>query len=298
MKILCNCSGTESRDPALIKHNGKYYWTCSVNDRIYVKESMDVAGFEHSEAKLVWTPDEERYAHELWAPELHVIDGVCYIYVACDDGDNRNHRMYVLSNGSNDPLEPYRMIGKITDSTDKWAIDGTIFRHETGMYFLWSGWEGDENIAQNIYIAKMKSPTEISSERVMISHPEHAWEKLGGTGTTDGLPFINEGPYAFREGGRTFVAYSAAGSWCTDYCIALLELVGDDPLDATAWKKQSSPIISKNGYFMGMGHCSVIEEDKLVFFHGWSTDEKDVVWHTVHPIYATYRLDGETFIIE
>lgn len=298
MKILCNCSGTESRDPALIKHNGKYYWTCSINDRIYVKESMDVAGFENSEAKLVWTPDEERYAHELWAPELHVIDGVCYIYVACDDSKNRNHRMYVLSNGSDNPLDPYKMIGKITDSTDKWAIDGTIFRYKTGMYFLWSGWEGDENIAQNIYIAKMKSPTEISSERVMISRPEHAWEKLGGTGTTDGLPFINEGPYAFREGDRTFVAYSAAGSWCTDYCIALLELVGDDPLDATAWKKQSSPIISKNDGFMGMGHCSVIEEDKLVFFHGWSLDEKDVVWHTVHPICATYRLDGETLVIE
>ena len=298
MKILCNSQGTQSRDPALTKHNGKYYWIYAHESRLYIMEAEKIEDFQTGIARLVWTPEREEYAHEVWAPELHIIDGVCYIYVACDDGDNYHHRMYVLSNDSNNPLEPYKTLGKITDPSDKWAIDGTLLRHKTGMYILWSGWEGDENVAQNIYIAKLKSPTEIEGERVLISKPEYDWEKLGGNGLKGGLPFINEGPMAFSESGRTFVAYSGAGSWCTDYCIALLELVGDDPMQASSWIKQSEPVISKNEEFMGTGHCSIIEEDNLIFFHAWRRDAEVIEWNTVYPVCAKYRLDGDKLIVE
>ena len=298
MKILCHSQGTQSRDPAISKHNGKYYWLYAHESCLYIIKADKLEDFETAQAKLVWTPDKEEYAHEVWAPELHVIDGICYIYVACDDGDNYHHRMYVLSNGCSDPLAEYKMIGKISDPTDKWAIDGNILRHKTGMYIVWSGWEGDENIEQNIYIAKLKSPTEIEGERVLISRPDRDWEKLGGNGLVGGLPFINEGPFAFTVDGRTFVAYSGAGSWCRDYCVALLELVGDDPMDPVSWKKQDAPIISKNEEFMGMGHCSIIEEEQLIFFHAWKSDEKEIVWNTVYPVCAKYHLDGDKLIVE
>ena len=298
MKILCHSQGTQSRDPFITKQNGKYYWLYAHESRLYIVESATIEGFETAESKLVWTPDKEEYAHEVWAPELHVIDGVCYIYVACDDGNNYHHRMYVLSNGCSDPLAEYKMLGKITDPTDKWAIDGNILHHNGKMYIVWSGWEGDKNIEQNIYIAKLKSPTEIEGERVMLSRPEYEWEKLGGNGRDDGAPYINEGPFAFKCDGRTFVAYSGAGSWTEHYCIALLELVGDDPMDASSWRKQAEPVISRNEEFMGMGHCSIIEDENLIFFHAWRTDAKEVVWNTVYPIVASYHLDGEKLIIE
>jgi GH43 family beta-xylosidase len=298
MKIFCNSQGTQSRDPNVIKHNGKYYWTYAYEDRIYIMEAESVDGFAHGEGTLVWTPDKEEYAYQVWAPELHVLDGVCYIYVACDDGDNNNHRMYVLSNGCNDPLTAYKNLGIITDPTNKWAIDGTILHHATGRYIIWSGWEGDENVEQNIYIAKLKSPCEIEGERVMISRPEYDWEKLGGTGTPDGSPYINEGPFVFNEQGRTFVAYSGAGSWCEDYCVAILELCGENPMDASAWKKWEKPVLSKNDNFIGMGHASFIEEDRTIFFHAWRADEKNIVWNTVYPIVAKYRLEGDEFIFE
>ena len=298
MKIFCNSQGTQSRDPSVIKHNGKYYWTYAFENRIYIMEAATIEDFANGEGKLVWTPDDAKYSQEVWAPELHVIDGICYIYVACDDGNNYNHRMYVLSNASNNPLEKYMNIGQITDSTNKWAIDGTILRHNDNLYIVWSGWEGDENIAQNIYIARLSFPTKIDGERVLISRPDQDWEKLGGTGKVGEKPFINEGPYCFCEQGRTFIAYSGAGSWCEDYCIAILELVGDDPMDASAWKKWEKPVLSKNRDFVGMGHCSIIEEDKSIFFHAWNADEKDIVWNTVYPIVAKYRLEGDEFIFE
>ena len=298
MKILCHSQGTQSRDPAITKINGKYYWLYAHESRLYIIKADSIEDFETAKATLVWTPDNDKYAHEVWAPELHVIDDVCYIYVACDDGDNFNHRMYVLSNGSDDPLAEYKMLGKITDPTDKWAIDGNILRHKTGMYIVWSGWEGDENVAQNIYIAKLKSPTEIEGERVLISRPEHDWEKLGGTGTPDGSPFINEGPFAFSLDGRIFVAYSGSGSWTEHYCIALLELIGDDPMNPLAWVKQSAPVISKNDQFKGCGHCSIIEDEQLIFFHAWPIDSQRIEWNTVYPICAKYRFADGKFLID
>ena len=44
--------------------------------------------------------------------------------------------------------------GKVADENDKWAIDGDVFEHNGQLYMIWSGWEGDKNGQQDIYIAK------------------------------------------------------------------------------------------------------------------------------------------------
>ena len=40
----------------------------------------------------------------LFAPEMHFIDGELYIYFAMDDGIDENHRMYVVK--AEDPTKP------------------------------------------------------------------------------------------------------------------------------------------------------------------------------------------------
>ena len=57
--------------------------------------------------------------------------------------------------------------------------DGTVLELNGELYFLWSGWEGDVNVAQNIYIAHMSDPCTIDSERVCLSTPTYSWEKRG-----------------------------------------------------------------------------------------------------------------------
>ncbi|NHM30991.1 family 43 glycosylhydrolase [Neobacillus terrae] len=52
----------------------------------------------------------------------------------------------------------WRFKGKISDSTDRWAIDGTVLELEGTKYFIWSGWEGNTNVKQNLYIARMSNP--------------------------------------------------------------------------------------------------------------------------------------------
>lgn len=302
MKKIINQTGDcTTRDPYIIKHNNMYYH-CFTKDSesLYVSCADTIDSLATAERKCVYIPEENReYSKQLWAPELHIIDNKCYIYVACDDGDNHNHRMYVLENNSDNPMDDYTMHGKIVEKNDKWAIDGTVMKYNNENYFVWSGWEGDTNICQNLYIARMKNPYELDTERVMISTPEYDWEKLGASGEEES-PYINEGPFAFVAGGNVYLTYSAAGSWCEDYCIALLKFVGSDPLNPDSWEKINVPILSNNDSVKGAGHCSVVCEDDImhVFFHAWDKKEENINWKTVSMWHADLKITQEGIVIK
>ncbi|HET9236580.1 MAG TPA: family 43 glycosylhydrolase [Oligoflexus sp.] len=113
----------------------------------------------------VWqAPSGTEHSRQLWAAELHYLDGLWYIYYAASDGNNATHRMYVLESIGQDPTGPYRFKGRIAAATDRWAIDGTVLEPGDGRrYFVWSGWDGDENIQQNLYIAPMQNPWTLGS---------------------------------------------------------------------------------------------------------------------------------------
>ena len=285
MKKLFDFTGAfSSRDPDVVFYHGKYYaLAASDGDSLSMITADTVEGLGSAKPTVVYTAEKGKpYSKQLWAPELHIIDGKCYIYVACDDGDNHNHRMYVLENGSDDPMMPYTMHGKISDESDKWAIDGTVISWNGKRYFVWSGWEGDVNVCQNLYIAEMKDPYTLSSPRYLISTPEYDFEKLGAEGGIED-PFINEGPYGLVLDGQLYITYSGAGSWCEDYCITALKLVGDDPLNRSHWQKFTSPILCRNDLVKGAGHCSAVQNDEgvLVFFHAWEKDETVIEWNRV-----------------
>ncbi len=299
-KLFPFTNAFSSRDPHVIRHNGKYYATAAgANDTLCIRCADTVEGLAIAQEQTVFTPPKDSaYSKQLWAPELHVLDGKCYIYVACDDGNNHNHRMYVLENHSDDPLVPYTMHGKISDATDKWAIDGTILHLNHRRYFVWSGWEGDTNICQNLYIAEMADPFTLASERVLISTPEYDWEKRGSTGEEES-PFINEGPYSLMIDGKVYLTYSGAGSWCEDYCIAALKLVGEDPMKASSWQKMQEPIFTANEAVKGAGHCSIVENEEgmQVFFHAWAQDEETVVWNRVSAFAGILSVENGQLII-
>lgn len=164
-------------DPWVIRDGDSYYYCYSAGNGVNVNkiESPDKITTDGG-VKVYTAPKDTEYSHEYWAPELHKIGGRWYIYVAADDGDNYRHRMYVLGCTGENPTDKYEMLGKITDKTDKWAIDGTVLQYNGECYFIWSGWEGDENVAQNIYIAHMSDPHTIDSDRVMLSCPDMEWE--------------------------------------------------------------------------------------------------------------------------
>ena len=140
-------------------------------------------------------------------------------------------------------------------------LKGTVLLYGGRLYFVWSGWESRENTHQNIYIAPMKSPTELCGARVLLSTPEYDWEKRGSGPTKSGkcLPAVNEGPQVLEKDGTVHIIYSAAGSWCRHYCLGRLTFRGGDPLDPKCWEKCAEPVFTEGEGAHGPGHCSFVK---------------------------------------
>lgn len=257
----------DGADPWMVRHtDGYYYYTQTTGGNVKLWRSKTLTGIGAGESKTVWTPPAgTMYSSNIWAPELHYLDGKWYIYFAADDGSNENHRMYVLENPSSNPLAgEWTFKGKISDPSDSWAIDGTVLTVGSDRYFVWSGWDGTINDKQNLYIAKMGNPWTISSGRTLISTPRYDWE-------TNTSPEVNEGPELIIRNQTINLVYSASGSWTDDYCLALITApVSADLLDAASWSKRSEPLFTSNGGIYGPGHHSMTQspdgrEDWMVY---------------------------------
>jgi GH43 family beta-xylosidase len=237
-------------DPWVIYQQAQYHYCYSRANGIWINSSPRLQEAVQQTGRAVWkAPAGQAYSREIWAPELHFLNGKWYVYFAADNGRNENHRMYVLESESADAMGPYTFCGKLTGPSDKWAIDGTVLRHRGRLYFVWSGWEGDVNVQQNLYIAAMRDPKTLAGPRVLISKPTLDWEK-------NGTPLINEGPQILQRNGKVLIIYSASGSWTDHYCLGQLTLTGDDPLSADAWQKKKTSVFSGTDKVTSPGHAS------------------------------------------
>lgn len=249
-------------DPYSTFLNGKYYYTNTVGNRLILWKTDNLADLAHAEQTTIWTPPEgTEYSRDIWAPEAHFINGKWYVYFAADDGHNETHRMYVLENASADPFAgEWVFKGKLATPSDKWAIDGNVYTFNGQLYMIWSGWEGDVNGTQNIYIAKMKDPFTLEGKRALLSTPTYDWEKHGDLGEHSNPPHVNvnEGPQFLEHNNKLFIVFSASGCWTDYYSLGLLELGGTDPMDPNAWTKHQEPIFKQdpaNGVY-APGHNS------------------------------------------
>lgn len=249
-------------DPFSFYKDGYYYYMHTMGNRLVLWKTKSLAKLGEATKKTIYTPPPNtNYSKQLWAPEIHFIRGKWYVYFAADDGDNKNHRMYVLENSTADPMnDSWEFKGKIGDPTDKWAIDGNVFEYRNKLYMIWSGWEGDSNGRQDIFIAAMSDPKTISSQRVKISSPQFAWEKQGDLNNPNDPPHVdvNEGPQALMNGNKLFLVFSGSGCWTDHYALGLLELKGSDPINPADWYKHAKPVFQsdpENGVY-ATGHNS------------------------------------------
>jgi GH43 family beta-xylosidase len=251
-------------DPWITFHSGFYYYMNTTGRNLTIWKTRDPVDLRDAEKKVVWSPPAEGpYSRDIWAPELHFLEGKWYIYFAADAGTNQTHRLWVLENSSDDPLQgEWTMKGKIADPFDKWAIDGSVFENRGRMYLIWSGWEGDENGTQSIYIARMKNPWTIEGKRARISTPEYPWEKVGDLNPrpgSDNPPHVdvNEGPEILQHGGRIFLVYSASGCWTNYYALGMLTASSTSELmKPSSWVKSPAPVFtsSTEAHAYGVGH--------------------------------------------
>nr|WP_232326054.1 glycoside hydrolase family 43 protein [Spirosoma montaniterrae] len=237
-------------DPWVLQQNGWYYYMNTTGTNLTLWRTRNVADLANAEKKIIFTPPPGKpYSKELWAPEIHFVRGKWYVYVAADSLNNLSHRIWVLENPSADPFQgEWTVKGKLADPGDHWAIDLTVLEHKGKLYAAWSGWEGEKNGRQDIYLARLKNPWTMRGKRVKLSQPDLPWERHGATPIEwqqkNGEPpliLVNEGPEFLQNGNRLFVVYSANACWL-DYCLGLLTHTGGSLLKAKNWTKSPQPV--------------------------------------------------------
>lgn len=228
-------------DPWVAYKDGMYYFTYTQGGGITLYATKKMSQLRNAQPIEVWRPPGgTMYSRDLWAPELHFIDGKWYVYFAADNGTDANHRMYVIENSSANPLEKTWVFkGELNEPSGNWAIDGTPLEYNDQLYFIWSG-KTNNSSTQSLYITKMTNPYTLEGSRVAISTPTYSWEKHGNP--------INEGPEILKnKEGDVFLIYSGSGFWTDDYCLGMLRLKkGGDPLNPSDWTKKSEPVFKRN----------------------------------------------------
>lgn len=241
---------TSGADPWVEQKDDWYYFTHTTGRDLRLYRTKKLSELSKAQVKTVWYPPATGMnAKQIWAPEIHYLDGKWYFYYAADDGLNENHRMWVLENSAEDPFAgTWVDKGELALADDKWAIDGTAFEHNGQLYFLWSGWEGDVNVQQDIYITRMVNAWTPEGPRVRLSQPDHDWETKGVK------PTINEAPQFLARNGKLFIIYSASGCWTDDYTLGMLSAdASSDPMDPASWTKHPEPLLEKNGAAQAYG---------------------------------------------
>lgn len=150
---------------------------------------------------------------------------------------------------------------------------------------VWSGWQTRrvDTETQCIYIARMKNPWILDSERVLISKPELEWERHYRNEEGWNPPhiiYVNEGPQPLKspKGKYIHIAYSASGVWTPYYSLGLLTAkANSDLLNPASWKKSPQPVFRQspeNGVY-GTGHNSFFRSpdgtEDYIFYHARDT---------------------------
>ena len=196
-------------DPWVTYRDGYYYYTNTTGNNITLWKTQNMGDLKRAEKKIVWTPPTTgSYSKEIWAPEIHYLQGKWYAYFAADSGSNFNHRIYVLENTSGDPLQgTWVMKGELNLPENKWAIDPSIFENKGKMYVIWSGWKDDVNGEQDIFIAQLKNGWTAEGKRTLISAPTYLWEQNGDLKNPNDVKHVNvnEGPEILKHGDKIFL---------------------------------------------------------------------------------------------
>ncbi|PKI85079.1 hypothetical protein MVES_001137 [Malassezia vespertilionis] len=303
---LPSADAPRPKHPWMIQWKDNFLLTFTLGNRIEIWSSRNAENFKHCEKTLIWRPDGSGWAPGIWAPELHNLNGVWYVYFSGEKPGQgaASHRTLVLRSRSQDPLDAkaWEFMGPLHGVPDHWAIDATVFCLGQDMYCCYSGWPVGDNsdTEQDLFLVKLSDPLHaISDTLTVISRPTLPWERPDG-----GKRGVNEGPTFVKLNGFVGIVYSAHGSWTYEYKLGLLALVGNNPLDPNAWKKRNDPLLScdpKRGGPYGPGHASFIPStdgnQTLCIFHctgkindGWGNRKA----HVMQLPASEFTLDAQT----
>jgi GH43 family beta-xylosidase len=266
--LLCSCAAhaqpefdnpllRQRADPHVTLHGDGYYYlaaTVPEYDRIELRRARSLNGIGKEEGKVVWRKHASGpMSANIWAPELHHIDGKWYLYFTAGRADAPlDIRLYVLENAAANPLDgEWTERGQLKTGWEVFALDATTFALKGQRYLLWTQRPptADKHVTA-VYIAKMDTPLSIAGPATLLTQPQYPWEKVKFD--------VNEAPAVLVKNGRVFLTYSASATDAS-YALGMLTARDDaDLLDAGSWTKSPVPVFAssrRTGQF-GPGHNS------------------------------------------
>ena len=268
---------TDGPDPWVTRHEGYYYYTSTTGRNLTLWKTKNLSAVKDAPAAVVWTPPATGpNSRDIWAPELHRLDGRWYLYYTATDQANPgdDHRyVFVLENPAADPTT-----GTWTDkgrmNTRYTGLDGSVFEQGGKRYFLYSAYVGPQSV---LAIAPLQNPWTLQADKeVIIARPTFDWEKGGGRQILEGPEFLP------GKQGQLLVVYSASACWDDNYCLGMLTArKGADPLKPESWIKAPQPVFrpSAENSVWGTGHNCFTKspdgrEDWLVYHAKTAADGK------------------------
>src|SRR5687767_14625800 len=80
-------------DPWVTQKDGWYYFTHTTGNNLRLFRTKKMSDLKNASSKVVWTPPSSGFnSKNIWAPEIHFIEGKWYFYYAADNGTNAEHR--------------------------------------------------------------------------------------------------------------------------------------------------------------------------------------------------------------
>lgn len=266
-------------DPYILREGGKYYFTASVPeyDRIILRCADTLEGLRQAPERELWHCHPSGVmSRNVWAPELHRIDGKWYVYFAAGERDDMwKIRPWVLACEGDDPMtDPWYEAGQVAVQDaftfKDFSLDMTTFTSGGRRYCIWAEKVSVGRKISNLYIAELSSALQMTTPQMLLSSPSYAWERHGF--------WVNEGAAFMRRDGKIYITYSASDTGPA-YCIGLLWAnEGDDLMDISAWHKLNHPVLctdEEKGLY-GPGHNSFFTGDDgeiCMAYHARQYDE-------------------------
>jgi len=264
--------------------DGQYVLTATGRDITLWSGPTPATSAMHS--KVIYTPKEGMT--QTWSPTIWTVDGHWWVYFTAEELPQR-HKIYVLESDTDDVLGAYTYKGAL--ETGRQSIDPSLLVVDGVRYLMYVRVDGGAN---DIWIRKLKTPTEFDGKGEMIAHPEAGWEK--GEGSVRNYP-VNEGPTALYHDGKTFVVFSASDTASPRYCLGLLTLKGKDPMKRSNWSKTPHPVFAwnpENGIFgPGRGTFAKGKDGQWwLLYAAKTTDAPNAMHRAIRAQKFSWRADG------
>lgn len=279
-------------DPYVYHKDGYYYFTGSMPkyDMITLRRCNNLHGLANAEETIIWKKHESGPMSEnVWAPELHYLDGKWYVYFAAGEKEDIwKIRPYVLECEGQDPIADKWIEKGMLQAADEdafsfraFSLDTTVFENKGERYCIWAEKVSVGRQISNLYIARMQSPVKMETAQVLLTTPDYDWERYGF--------WVDEGPAVIHHNGKLFLTYSASETG-VNYCVGMLTADEDaDLLDPRSWKKERYPVLKTDeslGIY-GPGHNSFTVDEEgntIMVYH--ARMEKELVGN---PLYVPNR---------